>query len=62
MAIKCLGNAGSHEVDCVNTYDIEQAYRIIEFVLSKIYTGSTESVAQLAARLGDRFRPTAMRS
>lgn len=62
MAIKWLGNAGSHEVDRVNTYDIEQAYRIIEFVLNKIYAGSTESVAQLAARLDARFRPTPQRT
>jgi len=62
MAIKWLGNAGSHELDRVNTYDIEQAYRIIEFVLSKIYAGSTESVAQLAARLDARFRRTSTRT
>ncbi|MFD3249113.1 DUF4145 domain-containing protein [Rahnella aquatilis] len=61
LAIKWLGNAGSHELDRVNTYDIEQAYRIIEFVLNKIYAGSTESVAQLAARLDARFRPTPTR-
>ena len=62
MAIKWLGNAGSHELDRVNTYDIEQAYRIIEFVLSKIYAGSTESVEQLAERLDARFRPTPART
>ena len=62
MAIKWLGNAGSHKLDRVNTYDIEQAYRIIEFVLSKIYAGSTESVAQLAERLDARFRPTPART
>lgn len=62
MAIKWLGNAGSHELDQVNSPDIEQAYKIIEFVLRKIYAGSTESVAQLVARLDARFRPPPTRT
>lgn len=57
MAIKFLGNAGSHSLDKVTTTDIEQAYTIIEFVLQKIYEGSTESVRQLVTRLEARFRP-----
>lgn len=57
MAIKFLGNAGSHELDRVTATDIEQAYTIIEFVLRKIYAGSTESVRQLVARIDERFRP-----
>lgn len=57
MAIKWLGNAGSHELDHVNAFDIDQAYRIIEFVLSKLYAGSTKSIKQLAADLDKRFRP-----
>ena len=57
MAIKWLGNAGSHELDSVSVFDIDQAYRIIEFVLSKIYTGSTKSIEQLAADLDKRFSP-----
>ncbi|MEN4912709.1 DUF4145 domain-containing protein [Erwinia amylovora] len=57
MAIKWLGNAGSHEQDSVSVFDIDQAYRIIEFVLSKIYAGSTKSIEQLATDLDKRFRP-----
>ncbi|GKW27521.1 hypothetical protein PEC331060_06990 [Pectobacterium carotovorum subsp. carotovorum] len=57
MAIKWLGNAGSHALDRVNPFDIDQAYRIIEFVLSKLYAGSTKSIKQLAADLDKRFRP-----
>ncbi|TDX20275.1 DUF4145 domain-containing protein [Pectobacterium versatile] len=57
MAIKWLGNAGSHALDRVNAFDIDQAYRIIEFVLSKLYAGSTKSIKQLAADLDKRFRP-----
>lgn len=55
--MKFLGNAGSHESDRVTTTDIEQTYTILEFVLRKIYVGSTESVEELIARLDDRFRP-----
>lgn len=57
MAIKWLGNAGSHVQDSVSVFDIDQAYRIIEFVLSKIYAGSTKSIEQLATDLDKRFRP-----
>ncbi|ENG6109639.1 DUF4145 domain-containing protein [Serratia liquefaciens] len=55
MAIKWLGNAGSHQLDQVSVYDIQDAYKIIEFVLNKIYAGSTESVAQLALRINRAF-------
>ncbi|NWC63967.1 DUF4145 domain-containing protein [Cedecea sp. P7760] len=57
MAIKFLGNAGSHELDRVTTLDIEHAFFIIEFVLRKIYAGSTQSVRQLINRLTAQFDP-----
>lgn len=56
-AMRLLGNAGSHTLDRVTATDIEQAYTIIEFVLRKIYEGSTESVRQLTALLSVRFQP-----
>lgn len=57
MAIKWLGNAGSHELDKVSSQDIEDAYQIIEFVLRKIYAGSTESIAELITRMTQVFGP-----
>ncbi|MFP8661484.1 DUF4145 domain-containing protein [Enterobacter kobei] len=57
MAIKFLGNAGSHELDRVTTLDIEHAFFITEFVLRKIYAGSTQSVRQLVNRLTAQFGP-----
>lgn len=57
LAIKWLGNEGSNAMNCVNAFDIGQAYGIIEFVISKLYTGSTKSIKQLTADLGKRFRP-----
>ncbi|MNE58960.1 hypothetical protein D3C80_1540210 [compost metagenome] len=56
-SMRLLGNAGSHQLDRVTYQDIEQAYTIIEFVLQKIYEGSTESIRQLISRLDARFRP-----
>lgn len=55
-AMRLLGNAGSHTFDRVTVTDIEQAYTIIEFVLRKIYEGSTESVRQLTDLLNERFQ------
>lgn len=55
-AMRLLGNAGSHELDRVTRPDVEQAYVIIEFLLKKIYAGSTESVHRLTERLAARFR------
>lgn len=59
MAIKFLGNAGSHEVDRVTPLDIEHAFFITEFVLRKLYEGSTQSVRQLVKRLTDLYAPDA---
>ncbi|MBO4154604.1 DUF4145 domain-containing protein [Enterobacter kobei] len=56
-AMRLLGNAGSHTLDRVTATDIEQAYTIIEFVLRKIYEGSTETVRQLTDLLNERFQP-----
>ena len=57
MALKWLGNAGSHELDRVSSQDIEDAYQIIESVLDKIFAGSKESLATLIARMTRVFGP-----
>ncbi len=57
MAIKWLGNVGSHKLDRVSANDVQDAYKIIAFVLGKIYAGSTESIAQLAQRMKMTFGP-----
>ncbi|APZ68660.1 DUF4145 domain-containing protein [Salmonella enterica] len=57
MALKWLGNAGSHELDRVSSQDIEDAYQIIESVLDKIYAGSKESLDALIARMTRVFAP-----
>ncbi|WP_255250217.1 DUF4145 domain-containing protein [Enterobacter cloacae] len=57
MALKWLGNAGSHELDRVSSKNIEDAYQIIESVLDKIYVGSKESLAVLITRMTRMFGP-----
>ncbi|MEI9629325.1 DUF4145 domain-containing protein [Phytobacter diazotrophicus] len=57
MALKWLGNAGSHELDRVSSKDIEDAYQIIESVLDKIFAGSKEPLAALIDRMTRVFAP-----
>lgn len=57
MAIKWLGNSGSHKVDEVKIQDIEIAYEILDFVLGKIYGGRTEHISSLIKRLDENFNP-----
>lgn len=56
MAIKFLGNAGSHTYDDVNTKDIEDAFEIMEYVVNDLFSGRKESVDVLTKRLSDKFK------
>lgn len=55
MAIKFLGNAGSHTYDEVTTGDIEAAFEIMEYVVNDLFSGRKESIAVLTRRLHDKF-------
>jgi len=55
MAIKFLGNAGSHTYDEVKISDIEDAFEIMEYVVSDIFSERKESIEVLTKRLNDRF-------
>ncbi|HBV1378405.1 TPA: DUF4145 domain-containing protein [Klebsiella pneumoniae] len=55
MAIKFLGNAGSHSYDKVKIKDIEDAFEIMEYVVSDLFSGRRESVEVLTKRLSDKF-------
>jgi hypothetical protein len=55
MAIKFLGNAGSHTYDEVKISDIEDAFEIMEYVVSDIFSERKESIEVLTRRLNDRF-------
>lgn len=56
MAIKFLGNAGSHRHDEVNVADIEDAFGIMDHVVNELFSGRRESVAVLTERLHTRFQ------
>lgn len=55
MAIKFLGNAGSHTYDEVKIGDIEDAFEIMEYVVTDIFSGRKESIEVLTRTLNDRF-------
>ncbi|ELY5787857.1 DUF4145 domain-containing protein [Cronobacter sakazakii] len=56
MAIKFLGNAGSHTFDEVKVSDIEDAFEIMEYVVNDIFSKRKESIEVLTKRLNQRFR------
>ncbi|NEM19158.1 DUF4145 domain-containing protein, partial [Escherichia coli] len=55
MAIKFLGNAGSHTYDEVNIDDIEAAFEIMEYVVNDLFSGKKESIDILTKRLHGKF-------
>ncbi|EPD6317936.1 DUF4145 domain-containing protein [Cronobacter sakazakii] len=55
MAIKFLGNAGSHTLDEVKVRDIEDAFEIMEYVVNDIFSKRKESIEVLTKRLNQRF-------
>ncbi|MDM3040971.1 DUF4145 domain-containing protein [Citrobacter sp. CK182] len=55
MAIKFLGNAGSHTYDEVNIDDIEVAFGIMEYVVNDLFSGKKESIDILTKRLHGKF-------
>lgn len=56
MAIKFLGNAGSHTYDEVKIQDIEAAFEIMEYVVNDLFSGRKESVEVLTKRLSEKFK------
>lgn len=56
MAIKFLGNAGSHTYDGVKIEDIEDAFEIMEYVLNDLFSGRKESIEVLTKRLSEKFK------
>lgn len=56
MAIKFLGNAGSHTYDEVVIEDIEAAFEMTEYVVNDLFSGRKESIDVLTARLNGKFK------
>lgn len=57
MAIKFLGNAGSHSYADVKVDDIEDAFGIMDHTLNELFSGRKEDIDILTNRLNNRFRP-----
>ncbi|EJV1663868.1 TPA: DUF4145 domain-containing protein [Proteus mirabilis] len=55
MAIKFLGNAGSHTYDEVEIGDIEVAFEIMEFVLNDLFSAKKASIDELSKHLQEKF-------
>ncbi|MDT3447874.1 DUF4145 domain-containing protein [Stenotrophomonas maltophilia] len=49
LAVKWLGNAGSHSGDKPTTAEVMVAYEILEHVLSEIYVGSLKKIKKYVA-------------
>lgn len=56
MAIKWIGNAGSHS-DAVTTRDLLDAYDILCFVLDELYVRRAKRIGALARRINRRAAP-----
>ncbi|MDJ9217530.1 DUF4145 domain-containing protein [Atlantibacter hermannii] len=55
MAIKFLGNAGSHTCDEVEIGDIEDAFAVMEYVVNDFFSGRKESVGVITKRIDGKF-------
>lgn len=56
MAIKWLGNSGSHALDQITLQDIKDVYEIMELVLNGLY-GNTKNTLQKALLINQMKRP-----
>lgn len=58
MAIKWLGNAGSHPSNTVTIDDVMDAYEIIDHVLHELFTQKAKRAKALAEKMTNSFKPT----
>lgn len=56
MAVKWLGNAGSHS-SAITREDALDGYEMLEYVISEIYTNRTDKVEKLARQINKHRRP-----
>lgn len=56
MAIKWLGNSGSHDLDEITLQDIMDVYEIMEFILGSLY-GHTQNILQKAQLINQKKGP-----
>ncbi|WP_430644051.1 DUF4145 domain-containing protein [Aeromonas salmonicida] len=58
MAIKWLGNAGSHPGSVITIDDVMDAYEIIEHILHELYIQKAKKAKALAEKITNSFKPT----
>lgn len=57
MAIKWLGNAGSHDTEAITRDDVMDAYDLTEHVLAEIYAPKHKKLAALAKKVNKKKGP-----
>lgn len=57
LAIKWLGNAGSHETGAVTLDDVMDAYELIAHVLEELYMTKTKALKAMAKRINKKKGP-----
>jgi hypothetical protein len=57
MAIKWIGNSGSHVNDELNKDDILDAYEMLEYVTTKLYEKDTQRIKALSKTINKRKKP-----
>ena len=55
LAIKFLGNAGSHTFDEVRIKDIEGAFEIMDYVVSELYSDREKTIETIRKSLNKKF-------
>lgn len=53
LAIKWIGNTGSH-IGKIETIDILEAYRLLEFSLNKIYNDEMKEIKKITKEINNR--------
>jgi hypothetical protein len=61
MAIKWIGNSGSHNNDSINKNDILDAFEILDYVLGNIYETHTKRIHKLTETINKRKKPVGLR-
>lgn len=55
MAVKFLGNAGSHTYDEVTVEDIEAAFEMMQYMINDLFSGHKESIEVLTRRIHGKY-------
>jgi len=57
MAIKWIGNVGSHQLENLTKEDILDGFEILELVTNKLYDKSTARIKKLSKKINKRKKP-----